>query len=101
MGRTAPARILDALVSRVVFEVEEYRRHGFEIVGFVGIDRSPSCGVATTSREGQEVRGQGVFVEALQAALAARGIPTTFSGIKASRPEEAQRTPRRAAGCPG
>jgi predicted secreted protein len=90
MGHTAPARILAALVERVVFEVEEYRRHGFTIVGLVGINRSPSCGVNTTSRIDQEEPGRGVFIEALRDALSVRGIHVDMIGIKASQPEQAR-----------
>jgi len=90
MGQTAPARILSTLVERVVFEVEEYRKHGFTIVGLIGIDRSPSCGVNTTSRLDQEEPGRGVFLEAVHAALSARGLPVDMIGIKASQPAQAR-----------
>ena len=90
MGRTAPARILASLVERAVFEVEEYRKHGFTLVGLVGINRSPCCGVDTTSRGGREEAGRGVFIEALRKALSNRGIPVDMIGVKASQPEQAQ-----------
>lgn len=90
LGRTAPARILAALVECVVFEVEEYRRHGFEIVGLIGINRSPSCGVNTTSRLNQEEPGRGVFIEALREALSVRALHVDMIGIKASQPAQAQ-----------
>jgi predicted secreted protein len=89
MGETTPARILASLVERVVFEVEQYHRHGFELLGLVGIDRSPSCGVNTTSRLNQEEPGRGMFMEALREALAERGLHLDLIGIKASRPQEA------------
>ena len=92
MGQAAAARILSTLVERVIFEVEEYRKHGFEIVGLIGINRSPSCGVETTSRLNQEEPGQGVFIEALRAAFAVRGLPVAMIGIKASQPEQAQQS---------
>lgn len=90
MGQSAPARILAALVERVVFEVEEYRKHGFTMVGLIGINRSPSCGVTTTSRFDQEEPGRGVFIEALREAFSARGIQVDMVGIKASQPAQAQ-----------
>jgi predicted secreted protein len=89
MGETAPARILASLVERVVFEVEQYHQHGFELLGLIGIDRSPSCGVNTTSRLNQEEPGRGVFIEALRGALSERGLHLDLIGIKASRPQEA------------
>jgi predicted secreted protein len=86
LDRPAAARILASLVERVVFEVEEYHRHGFTILGLVGIDRSPSCGVTTTSRLGQETPGRGVFLEALRDALSVRGLQVEMIGVKAAQP---------------
>ena len=90
MGRAAPARILSTLVERVAFEVEEYQKHGFTIVGLIGINRSPSCGVNTTSRLNQEEPGQGVFIEALRDEFSNRGLHVDMIGIKASQPEQAR-----------
>ena len=86
LGLAAPARILAGLVERVVFEVEQYRRHGFTLVGLIGIDRSPSCGVNTTSRLEREEPGLGVFLEDLHKELSLRGLPVAMIGIKASQP---------------
>lgn len=90
MGQDEPSRILAALVERVVFQVEEYRRHGFTILGLIGINRSPSCGVDSTSRDNREQPGTGLFIESLQNALSARGIPMEMIGVKASEPEQSR-----------
>jgi len=37
-------------------------KHGFEIIGIVGINSSPCCGVDTTSDYDAEISGQGAFV---------------------------------------
>lgn len=86
LGQAAPARILAGLVEQAVFQVEQYRRHGFQVLGVVGIDRSPSCGVETTSDRDAEVSGRGVFLEALAAELMHRGIDLPMIGVKASQP---------------
>jgi len=83
-GPPAPARLLATLVEQVVHAVEEYRKHGFAVLGILGSNRSPSCGVETTSRDGREIPGQGVFLEALQKALVQRGGPLPMLGIKAA-----------------
>ena len=36
------------LARRVVAEIRDYRRSGFEVIGLVGVDGSPSCGIRTT-----------------------------------------------------
>jgi len=90
MGRPAPWAILEALVERVAYQVEEYRKHGFAVLGIIGSNRSPSCGVESTSKDGREVPGQGVFIEALQEALGQRSGSLPMIGIKASDPEAAK-----------
>jgi len=91
LGKAAPARILASLVERVAWELEQYRKHGFQCLGVVGIDRSPSCGVETTSMGGREVPGRGVFMQALGDELKRRGLVAEMIGIKASEPEDASK----------
>jgi predicted secreted protein len=90
MGAAAPARILAGLVEQVVFQVDQYRRNGFVVLGIVGINRSPSCGVELTTLDGQEKPGRGVFLEALDLALRQRGMPLPVVGVRASAPEDAR-----------
>lgn len=71
------------LVRQVVHQVSEYLQNGFDVVGIVGMDRSPSCGVNTTSDENQELAGQGVFMAAVQSALAEAGLQVPIIGVKA------------------
>ena len=54
-------------------------------MGVVGINRSPSCGVETTSRDGHEVEGQGVFIELIAEALRGRGQTIKMIGVKTSQ----------------
>ncbi|RPI76752.1 MAG: DUF523 domain-containing protein [Desulfobacteraceae bacterium] len=78
---------LRTLVEPVVFQISEYLRYGFDIKGIVGINRSPSCGVETTSRDNQEVAGRGVFMEALRLELEKKNIHLKIIGVKDSEPE--------------
>ena len=75
------------LARDLVFQISEYRKYGFEILGIVGLNRSPSCGVDTTSKDNREVVGEGVFIEALRYQLKESEIPIV--GIKAFEPEKA------------
>lgn len=83
-----PAARLRGLVEPVVFQISEYLRHGFEIRGIVGINRSPSCGVETTSKNDREVAGRGVFMEALRLKLEGKSIHLKMVGVKDSEPEK-------------
>ncbi|HUX13180.1 MAG TPA: hypothetical protein VMW87_09130 [Spirochaetia bacterium] len=94
MGSDSAAEKLKRLVDDVVFQISEYLKYGFEIRGIVGINRSPSCGVETTSKDNREVEGEGVFIETLRNELGSKGINLKFVGIKTSEPEEAVKTVR-------
>lgn len=83
------------LVNQVVFQISEYIKYGFEVKGIVGINRSPSCGVETTSKDNREVAGEGVFIEALRNELEKNNINLKFIGIKSSEPEKAVEMIRR------
>lgn len=73
----------EALVS----QIQEYQTHGFQLLGVVGVNRSPSCGVETTSKNGVEAPGKGVFTEVLVETLAQQGITLPMVGTKTSEVE--------------
>jgi predicted secreted protein len=86
LSEERPRWILRDLVEAAVRQVEDYRAHGFEVVGFVGIDGSPSCGVETSWTD-RASPGPGVFTAMLQAALKDAGVPMV--GVRAGAPQEA------------
>lgn len=51
------------IVNNIIYQVNEYQKHGFEIVGLIGIDGSPTCAVETTWLEGKEETAPGVFIK--------------------------------------
>ena len=87
------------LARRVAGQIADYQKSGFDVVGVVGVDASPTCGVATTLDldaslgailgcplnrldrgfmndtvvGGSARTGQGLFIDALGDALARRG----------------------------
>ena len=68
-----------ALVKGVLREVREYRKHGFEVVGVIGNDGSPACGVDFTHYLGRGFApGRGAFITMLQEELQAVGIELPF-----------------------
>jgi predicted secreted protein len=80
------------LAQSIVSQILEYRKHGFEIKGVIGVNRSPSCGVNSTSKDNQEVDGKGVFMEALHKTLQSYGMDVNMVGIKAFEIDRAVRT---------
>ena len=53
-------------------------------VGIVGANRSPNCGVETTSDFDREVEGRGAFMDAIAQRLEAAGISVPMLGLKGS-----------------
>jgi predicted secreted protein len=85
-------RVLAGLVDQVVYQVEEYLRNGFNVVAVIGMNRSPSCGVDTTSDNDQEIAGRGVFMDRLREELEKRDIHVPMYGIKGSETERLRKT---------
>lgn len=75
---------IEQLAKLVVEQIAQYKLHKFHIAGIVGMNRSPSCGVESTSRDGCEVPGHGVFMAELARQMKERGLAVDLAGIKAS-----------------
>ncbi len=73
----------------VASHIQEYDSYGFKVLAVIGINRSPSCGVETTSKDGHEVAGHGVFMELISEALQRKGQTTKLIGVKTSESEGA------------
>jgi len=82
LKKSSATQTIKSLVNQIVIQIEEYQRNGFTVLGIIGIDRSPSCGVNTTSINNQEVEGEGVFIEALRGELEKRSVHIDIVGIK-------------------
>ena len=82
MAQAEPSRRLARLVADTMAQLLEYRRYGFQVVGILGANRSPCCGVDTTSQDDQEVPGMGVFLEALSRRLEEVGWQIPMVGFR-------------------
>ena len=68
----------------VVKRIHELEEGGIHIIGFVGVEGSPSCGVRWTHKgegKGERARGAGVFIEELRAMLRRDDIPLEIFGL--------------------
>ena len=84
MEKDGPRQKREALADLVAEQVQEYHKHGFQVLGIVGANRSPNCGVETTSDFDREVEGRGAFMEAIAQRLEAAGISVPMLGLKGS-----------------
>lgn len=81
-------KILHDKAEEIVRQIHEYQQYGFQVLGVIGVDRSPSCGINTTSKDGEEVPGKGIFMEVLAKTLAKKGITLRMIGTKTSAKEQ-------------
>lgn len=103
-----------SLARRTVQEMADYLEQGYEIIGFIGVDSSPTCGVnksmdlkkgfclhAALDPENLTpylynnelynfagIQGYGLFIERLKFYLKKRGIEISFSGIDLLREKD-------------
>jgi predicted secreted protein len=87
LGEPRPVATLRRKADDLVAQIGEYKAYGFQVLGVIGVDRSPSCGVATTSRGGAETPGKRVFLEVLSETLAEHEITLPMIGTKTHEPE--------------
>jgi predicted secreted protein len=80
---------IKTIVDNVFFQVDEYLKNGFTIHGVIGVNRSPSCGIETTSVDNEEVNGEGVFIQQLLEKFQKKGINLPMVGVKTTMPEKA------------
>jgi len=80
---------INGMVNDLIYQVKEYQKNNFTICGIIGVDRSPSCGVNTTSKRNLEVKGKGVFFNKLTESLKSEGMNIEMIGVKTSKTVEA------------
>ncbi len=81
-------RYLKELAQGVVYQVKQYRKQGFRVLGVLGIDGSPSCGIDLTYYDGEK-KGKGAYMEELEGALAAEGLDVPVKGVQDAEPDKA------------
>ncbi len=88
MNETQNIRDLESHARQIAKQIEEYRRYGFQVIGLIGINRSPSCGIETTSMDNREEHGKGVFMQVIEETLDKEGLKLEMTGVKTSEKEE-------------
>ena len=94
MTEPAAQAIIAQIADSTAQQVADYRRHRFSVIGILGINGSPSCGVETTWRDDVEPPGYGELIRALMERLGSIGEPVPGRGIRSSDPARAVETLR-------
>lgn len=89
MTEVQSVTIYQKLVDDLVYQMIEYRKNGFELIGVIGINGSPTCGVERSWATDQETQDAGVFIQMLEEECLNRGISLPMRGIKAYEPQQA------------
>ena len=76
------------LAADLVYQICQYLDCGVRVLGVLGKNGSPSCGVERTYRF-EQCDGMGVFIEELRAELDAQGVKVEVTGIVDTQPEAA------------
>ena len=84
MQKGEARKSLMAQVDYVMKQITEYNTYGFEIIGIIGANRSPNCGVETTSDFNKEISGKGIFMSELSNRINAENLNIPMLGIKSS-----------------
>ena len=87
MSEPGNVQLLQQKAEEMTIQIQEYQKYGFQVTGLIGVDRSPSCGIETTSKNGAEEQGKGVFMEIFSQTLAEHGITIPMIGTKTSEKE--------------
>ena len=84
-----PARgALRKLARDLVYQIKEYEACGVKVLGVLGKDGSPACGVGHTWRH-EPGPGMGAFIEELAAEIQDQGLKTEIAGMIDSDPQAA------------
>ncbi|MCE5272576.1 2-thiouracil desulfurase family protein [bacterium] len=74
-------KIMRHLAAQTVYQMKEYRFQGFKVLGVIGSEGSPSCGVTTThDLKNEPGQGQGVYIEELRAQMKEAGLDIPVLG---------------------
>lgn len=87
--RTPRGRALCRHLAKELFhQLREYSDYGIKVIGILGKNGSPSCGVEETWIDGISP-GSGAFIEALEEELEEQHFEIAMTGIRDSEPEKA------------
>jgi len=83
VGMESPAGMkrLERLIDDQIFTMREYLFQGFEIVGILGKQGSPACGVTRTWLDNLQQDGQGVWIRELKKRLVIEKLDIPVHGV--------------------
>lgn len=91
VGLESPAgrQRLERLIDDLVFTIREYLFQDFQIIGILGKQGSPACGVTRTWLDNRQQDGQGVWIRELKKRLVAEKLDIPVFGVADHKQDEA------------
>jgi hypothetical protein len=80
---------LHQIIDNLIYEIEQYRFQGFEVLGILGKQGSPACGVTMTWLEDKHQPGIGVYIRLLKERLAEQSLDVDVLGVADHEQEKA------------
>jgi len=89
-GLESPAgsKRLERMIDDLIFTIREYLFQGFEVVGILGKEGSPACGVTRTWLDNRQQDGQGVWIRELKKRLIAEKLDIQVHGVADHKQDE-------------
>jgi len=78
---------LKNIAENLVYQIKEYKKYGFRVLGILGIPGSPTCGVDIKYYKGM-TSGNGAFIEVLINTLEVDDLKVPIRGISDLNPDE-------------
>jgi len=72
---------LHQIIDDLIYEIREYQFQGFDVIGILGKQGSPSCGVTRTWLDGRQQDGIGVFVRLFRQRLDDEQLDVEIIGV--------------------
>ena len=89
LENSAGMQRLQRLIDDLMFTIHEYLFQGFEVVGILGKNGSPSCGVTRTWLDNRQQDGQGIFIRELKNRLLKEQLDIPVFGVADHKQEDA------------
>lgn len=80
---------LERMIDDLIFTIREYLFQDFEILGILGKQGSPACGVTRTWLDNRQQEGQGVWIRELKKRLVAEKLDIPVLGVADYKQENA------------
>ena len=80
---------LDQIIESIIYQIKQYQFQGFKVLGILGKQGSPACGVTKTWLDGRHQSGIGVFIRLLRQTLDQEDLGVEILGVADHEQEQA------------